>query len=336
MSQKRFFRAAVAALCMLIMLICSEPPAKVYAATGYNYVVLTQYSKTMQIGDEFYLIAVTSTGKTPTFSSSDKTVASVNTYGKVTAKKAGTATITAKITNGEASCKIKVTKTSITLSQTSISLENGYTARLTADVSTGHTPTYKSSKTSVASVDEDGLITANKPGEATITVTADKTSVTCKVKVKNPTVRLSKSSASLYRKGTVKLTVTKSSKSTPTWKSNKTSVATVDSDGTVTAIKNGTAIITVTVDGVSKTCEITVKKPTITFAKESVTLKEEATYQTNVTVSSGNTPEYTSSNVSVATVDENGLITAKSAGKATIYAKEDGTKVSMKVVVKSK
>jgi uncharacterized protein YjdB len=55
-----------------------------------------------------------------------------------------------------------------------------------------------------------------------------------------------------------------------------------------------------------------------------------------VTVSSGNTPEYTSSNVSVATVDENGLITAKSAGKATIYAKEDGTKESMKVVVKSK
>jgi uncharacterized protein YjdB len=290
----------------------------------------------MQIGDEFYLIAVTSTGKTPTFSSSDKTVASVNTYGKVTAKKAGTATITAKITNGEASCKIKVTKTSITLSQTSISLENGYTARLKADVSTGHTPTYKSSKTSVASVDEDGLITANKPGEATITVTADKTSVTCKVKVKNPTVRLSKSSASLYRKGTVKLTVTKSSKSTPTWKSNKTSVATVDSDGTVTAIKNGTAIITVTVDGVSKTCEVTVKKPTITFARESVTLKEGATCQANVTVSSGNTPEYTSSNVSVATVDENGLITAKSAGKATIYAKEDGTKESMKVVVKSK
>jgi uncharacterized protein YjdB len=321
---------------MLSILILSEPPATVYGATGYNYVVLTQYSRTMQIGEEFYLVAVTSTGKTPSFSSSDKTIASVNTYGKVTAKKAGTATITAKITNGEASCKIKVTKTTITLSQTSISLENGYTARLKAGVSTGHMPTFKSNKTSVATVDDDGLITANKPGEAIITVTADKTSVTCKVKVKSPTVKLSKSSVSLYRKGTVKLGVSRSSKSTPTWKSNKTSVATVDSDGTVTAIKNGTAIITVTVDGVSKTCEVTVKKPTITFAKESVTLKEGATCQANVTVSSGNTPEYTSSNVSVATVDENGLITAKSAGKATIYAKEDGTKESMKVVVKSK
>jgi uncharacterized protein YjdB len=185
-------------------------------------------------------------------------------------------------------------------------------------------------------VDDTGRITANKPGEATITVTADKTSVTCKVKVKEPTVKLSRTAVSLYRKETVRLSVSASSKSTPKWKTNKTSVATVDSDGTVTAIKNGTAIITVTVDGVSKTCEVTVRKPTIKFAKESVTLKEGATCQAKVTVSSGNAPEYSSSNVSVATVDEDGVITAKSVGKATIYAKEDGTKESMKVIVKSK
>jgi uncharacterized protein YjdB len=196
--------------------------------------------------------------------------------------------------------------------------------------------TYKSSKASVASVDETGLITANKPGEATITVTADKTSVTCKVKVREPSVKLSRTSVSLYRRETIRLSVSTSSKSTPKWKTNKTSVATVDSDGTITAVKNGTAIITVTVDGVSKTCEVTVKKPTITFAKNSVTLKEGAACQANVTVSSGNKPEYSSSNVSIASVDEDGVITAKSAGKATIYAKEDGAKESMKVVVTAK
>jgi uncharacterized protein YjdB len=318
------------------MLVFSDGRTCVYASDSYDYVVLTQYSKTMRIGDEFYLIALTSTGKTPKFSSSDSTVASVNTYGKITAKKAGTATITAKITNGEASCKVKVEKTIITLSQKSISLENGYSARLMAETSTGHPVTYKSSKKSVASVDESGRITANKPGEATITVTADKTSVTCKVTVREPTVKLSRTSASLYRRGTVSLSVSSTSKSTPKWKTNKTSVATVDNDGTVTAIKHGTAIITVTVDGVSKTCEVTVKKPTITFAKESVTLTEGKTCQADVTVSSGNRPEYSSSNVNVATVDEDGVITAKSAGKATIYAKEDGAKESMKVTVKAK
>jgi uncharacterized protein YjdB len=290
----------------------------------------------MRIGEEYYLIAVTSTGKKPSFSSSNSTVASVNTYGKITAKKAGTATITAKISGGEASCKVKVEKTVITLSQKNISLENGYSTRLTAKVSTGHAATYKSSKTSVATVDEAGVITANKPGEATITVTADKTSVTCKVTVKEPTVKLNRTAVSLYRKQTVRLSVSSTSKSTPKWKTNKKSVATVDSDGTVTAIKNGTAIITVTVDGVSKTCEVTVKKPTIKFDKDSVTLVAGATCQAKVTVSSGNTPEYSSSNVSVATVDENGTITARSAGKATIYAKEDGTKECMTVTVTSK
>jgi uncharacterized protein YjdB len=334
MSQKRFLRAAVAVLCMIAMLICSDGRICAYASGSYEYVLLTQYSKTMRIGDEFYLVAVTSTGKKPGYSSSDSAVASVNTYGKVTAKKAGTATITAKIANGEASCKVKVEKTTITLSQKNISLENGYSARLTATVSTGHAVTYKSSKASVASVDETGRITANKPGEATITVTADKTSATCKVKVKEPTVKLSRTAVSLYRRETVRLSVSSTSKSTPKWKTNKTSVATVDSDGTVTAVKNGTAIITVTVDGVSKTCEVTVKKPTITFAKDSVTLTEGASCQAKATVSSGNKPEYSSSNVSVATVDEDGVITAKSAGRATIYAKEDGTKESMKVIVK--
>ena len=75
-------------------------------SSGYEYVLLTKYTKTMKIGDEYYLTAITSTGKKPKFSSSDSAVASVNTYGKITAKKAGNATITAKIANGEASCRV--------------------------------------------------------------------------------------------------------------------------------------------------------------------------------------------------------------------------------------
>lgn len=65
-----------------------------------------------------------------------------------------------KIANGEASCRVTVEKTVITLSQKSISLENGYTARLKAETSTGHPVTYKSARSSIASVDENGVITA--------------------------------------------------------------------------------------------------------------------------------------------------------------------------------
>ena len=329
-TKKNFLKSALAVFCMVSMLLFSSYNGitTVYAASGDEYVLLTKYSKTMKIGDEYYLTAITSTGKKPKFSSSDSAVASVNTYGKITAKKAGNATITAKIANGEAGCRVTVEKTVITLSQKSISLENGYTARLKAETSTA--------RSSIASVDENGVITAKKPGETTITVTADKTAQTCKVTVKQPTVRLDRTSASLYRKGTLRLSVSSTSKSIPRWKTNKKSVATVDNEGKVTAIKNGTAIITVTVDGVSKTCEVTVKKPKITVGQEQISLVAGETCQPNVTVSSGNKPEYYSSNTNVATVNEIGMITAIGKGRAYIYAKEDGTKVRMTVTVKEK
>ena len=128
--------------------------------------------------------------------------------------------------------------------------------------------------------------------------------------VKQPTVRLDQTSASLYRKGTLRLSVSSTSKSIPRWKTNKKSVATVDNEGRVTAVKNGTAIITVTVDGVSKTCEVTVKKPKITVGQEQISLTAGETCQPKVTVSSGNKPEYYSSNTNVATVNETGMITA--------------------------
>ena len=165
-TKKNFLKSALAVFCMVSMLLFSSYNGitTVYAASGYEYVLLTKYTKTMKIGDEYYLTAITSTGKKPKFSSSDSAVASVNTYGKITAKKAGNATITAKIANGEASCRVTVEKTVITLSQKSISLENGYTARLNAETSTGHPVTYKSARSSIASVDENGVITAKKTG----------------------------------------------------------------------------------------------------------------------------------------------------------------------------
>lgn len=335
MSRKKYFlQAAFAVLCMVSMLLFpNRSSITAHASSGYEFILLNSYSKTMKIGDEAYLTAITSNGKKPSFSSSSSAIASVNTYGKITAKKAGTVKITAKIRNGEASCSVTVKKTEIRLSEKSVSLENGERHMLRVASSTGHPAKFKSSKSSVASVDENGLILAKKPGQADITVTVDKTAVKCSVTVKKPTLRLSKSAISLYRGGTAKLTVTSSSKSIPKWKTNKKSVATVDSNGTVTAVKNGTATVTVTVDGVSKTCSVTVKKPTITFETDTVTLSVGESYQTKAAVSSKNKPVYASSNSKVATVDGNGKVYAKSKGRAYIYAKEDGAKERMTVFV---
>ncbi len=166
-----------------------------------------------------------------------------------------------------------------------------------------------------------------------ITATADGTSVTCRVTVRYPRMKLNKSSVSLYRKQRVRLSVASSSKIRPKWKSNKKSVATVDPTGLVTAVKNGTALITATIDGISKTCEVTVKKPEIRFTNSRITLKVGQSCQLKAIVSSGNRPEYSSSNINRVSVDENGKIYAKALGKAYIYAKEDGTKERVEVVI---
>lgn len=335
LSKNKILRTASVVLCMVsVLLISGFHTTEIYGSSGYGFVVLGTYAKEMKIGDSFYLAAVTSNGKKPKFSSDNSKVASVNTYGKITAKKAGTAHITAKISNGEASCKVVVKKTTVKLKKSRVSLENGYSVKLTAESSTGHPVTWKSNKKSIAVVDERGWVTAKKPGTATITATVDGTAASCMVTVKQPTVRLNQTRLTLYRKGTAKLFVTSTSTSTPKWKSNKSSVATVDSQGRVTAVKNGTAVITVTVDGVKKTCEVTVKKPVISFETEEMSIAVGEIKKLQVTVSSGNKPTFSSSNTNVVSVDEDGKICGKSPGKAYIYAKEDGTKERLIVIVK--
>ena len=333
-SGKKVIRVALAILCMVSMLFISEyQKVEVYAASGYGFIFLSAYEKTLKTGDTYCLSVVSSGSKKPTFTSSDSKVASVNTYGKITAKKAGSTTITAKTKNAEASCKVTVTKTKVTLNKTSLTLES---AVLTAASSTGHKVTWKSAKTSIASVSENGKVTAKKPGTTTVTAKVDGTSVNCKVTVKSPTVRLMPSKISLYRREKYKLKVSSTSKTTPVWKTNKKNVATVDETGKVTAVKHGTAVITVTVDGVSKNCEVTVRSPKITFEQTTITLHPGERARVNATVSSGNQPAYSCSNSNVVSVDANGVITAKAAGRSYVYASEDGTKERMTVYVKEK
>ena len=330
-SGKKVIRVALAILCMVSMLFISEyQKVEVYAASGYGFIFLSAYEKTLKTGDTYCLSVVSSGSKKPTFTSSD------SKGGKITAKKAGSATITAKTKNAEASCKVTVTKTKVTLNKTSLILENGESAVLTAASSTGHKVTWKSAKTSIASVSENGKVTAKKPGTTTVTAKVDGTSVNCKVTVKSPTVRLMPSKISLYRREKYKLKVSSTSKTIPVWKTNKKSVATVDETGKVTAVKHGTAVITVTVDGVSKNCEVTVRSPKITFEQTTITLHPGERARVNATVSSGNQPAYSCSNSNVVSVDANGVITAKAAGRSYVYASEDGTKERMTVYVKEK
>lgn len=308
-------------------------PASIKASSSFAFILLSKYRAKVDIGDEFYIIAVSSNGKLPTWKSSNSKIASVNTYGKVTAKKAGTATVTAKIKNAEASCKVTVNKTKITIHKSDTRIERGESLKLTATTSNDSAVTWKSSKTSVATIDENGLVTGKKPGETTITASADGSSATLKIVIAAPKIQLSKTKITLYRGQTAQLSASVSSGINPKWKTNKKSVAIVDSSGKITAVKHGTAIITATLDGVSKACEVNVKQPVIKLDASELTVKKGDTKVIKATVSSGNPVVWSTSNPNIATIDETGCITAMLKGRAYVYASEDGIKMRCIVYV---
>lgn len=250
-------------LVVLIVLnsICS-PGCPALAATRKSpvFIILTNYSKTLDIGKEFYLGAIVSNGAMPTWKSSNSRVASVNTYGLVTAKKSGQAKITAKVSGAEARCTVSVKKTRIQLDPASVSIEHGERIQLEAYTSNVSPVQFKSKKPSVASVTDHGMICGEKPGSTYIIVSADGTKVTCRVKVKKPVITLSETRLTMSADTEKKLRAKTSSGLAPQWKSNKSSVAMVDDDGIVYAVKPGTARISAKLDGVTKYCTVKVVK----------------------------------------------------------------------------
>lgn len=105
------------------------------------------------------------------------------------------------------------------------------------------------------------------------------------------------------------------------WSSSNESVATVDQSGLVTAVKSGTATITYTVDGMSASCEVTVLGG-LTVTEKEVSLKVGETHQLNATVDPSTVkPTFASGDDRIATVDENGKITAVGEGTVTIYVR---------------
>lgn len=150
--------------------------------------------------------------------------------------------------------------------------------------------------------------------------------------VKNTTVKLEKAKANLYVKGTTNIKATvKNGKGKTTYKSSNPKVAKVNSNGKVTAVKKGTAKITITNNKVSKVFTVTVKNPKLN--KTSLALKKNKSYTLKVTGKVGKAT-FSTSNKKVATVNQKGKVVAKKKGKATITVKTNGMKLKCKVTVK--
>ncbi len=313
--------------------------------TPVTSVSLDRSSITLEEEQSTTLVATVSPNdaddKTVTWESSNSSIASVDSNGKVYAVKEGQAVVTATAGSKSASCTVNVSKkvipvTSVSLDKTSLALIKGEAATLTATVNpsdaTDKSATWSSSDATIASVDQSGKVTALAGGSVTIKAAAGEKFATCSVMITVPvsSVSLDKKTLSLIMGESATLTATvnpsDATDKTVTWSTSNASVATV-TNGLVKATGGGTATITVNASGKTATCTVNVAIPvsSITLNMSSVKLKQNETVQLSATVGPDDATDksvtWSSSDSSIATVDSNGKVKALKQGSAVISAK---------------
>ena len=148
-------------------------------------------------------------------------------------------------------------------------------------------------------------------------------------------IRLDRASAVLYTKGAKTLTLKASLTNlsgTIHWSSSNPAAATV-ANGTVTAKKAGTAVITAAVGTYKASCTITVKKPSLSV-KKSISVKKGKKTKLKVTALPKGSITFKSSNKKIAKVNKKGVIKGIKKGRCKITVKCNGLKKTVKVKVK--
>ena len=303
------------------------------------------------------------------WSSSDEKIASVNeTTGFVDTHKTGDVIIKASVpmNNLEAECVIHVLNNdvlvrNVKINNDKISLATGksYTLRYSVIPSnaTTHSFDFISSDTNVAVVNENGVIKAINPGTAIITVkskitTAKDTIIVNVYRYSNSSNNSNsnnninnnqtyyKTKSIVLSKENLELRVGEKSKLIATinplnayqqvnWASSNQKIATVDSNGIITGLKEGTVTISATtIDGISKVCKVNIKNDTfneqgINIIPKVITMEvgqnKNVEYNFYLQNISSNTIIWSSSNSLIASVS-NGIISAKKSGTCIIKA----------------
>ncbi len=227
--------------------------------------------------------------------------------------------------------------TSIRINVSQVTIQSGGQYQLSAIImpsNSSKTLKWSSSNSSVASVNNNGLVTGRNSGTATITCTTtdgSNLSASCTVTVAQLISSISmQGNLEIYTGNCQRLSITITPSNATTkglrWSSSNNNVASVN-DGVVTGIEPGTATVTcVTTDGSKKSasCTVVVKQGVtgITLNKTNVTLGVGNSAQLTASVypsnASNKSVSWSSSNNGVASVDNSGRVTGNGVGTATI------------------
>ena len=297
------------------------------------------------------------------WSSSDTSILVVSNAGVLTARKMGSASVWAKCHGVAGKGSLVVTDTmpaSVVVSPATASAAVGATVQLSAAVATrtgrplpGHAVKWTSSDTRYVTVSPTGVATGRLKGSAKVVATTSNVAGTAVVDVASAHIAalsVVPHAATVSSGSTVSLTANavdshgnSLSGRAVSWTTSNANIATISTTGVVTAAKIGYATITATSEGVTAASRVRVTSSGIalvTLAPASLGLVTGATKSLAVTLSdaAGNalpaaTMKWSSSNNNIASVSSSGVVTAKHAGSATVYAAVNGVTGKASVAV---
>lgn len=293
---------------------------------------ISQKKITINVGDK-YDLDIIGTEEIPKWTSWNINTVKVDGNGEVTAIRKGKTTVTARIGLRYEKCRVTVVDASVKLNKNTAVIyhggNSGHSICLKATVKGASKEVqWQTDNPKVAIVDDNGNVTAVSSGNAKITVVANGKTAACEIMVKENKIVLDVDNIQISTKGKGKnAKITHDivgSKKKVEWSTSNKNVAVV-SNGKVTGKSQGTAIITAKANGVSASCKVQVIQNSVAIdsQKELLYIGEDKKLLTNAGKKDKVT--WSSSDETIATVDEKGKITAIGAGTATITAELNDT-----------
>jgi uncharacterized protein YjdB len=351
---------------------CSSATSSDLGADGIAAVVVTPSASTLAVGAQLPLQAAVQdadgkliAGASVVWTVKDAAIASVSSAGVVTGLAIGATQVAANVNGHSGIAAITVQRTpvaSLVVRPSHVDAVPGLKTQLTGvaydagqNILSDRAIIWSSSNTAVATIDVNGMVTAVAPGTATLTGTAEGKSDVATITVTQAPVAsvvVTPNPLSMSVGQTTQLTATTADANGTVvtgrivaWTSSDSGVAKVSTDGVVTAVSSGSAVITATSEGKSGTATITVSNfavGSVTVLPSNSAIAPNASTQLSAIVRDVNGAVVTnrgviwsSSNPQVATVTGSGLVTGIAVGTVTITATSEGKSGTATVTVLS-
>lgn len=291
---------------------------------------------TVSVLKKGYVTASIGTSKTTGSNTKDVTI-------NIKGRKTGTVRLAVRCNGKKYTCTVTVKKPTVKLSDTSKSLTKGqsFTLALKNTSSTAKWSTKSSSILKLTKVSKNKYkVTGKKAGTTYVYAKVNGKTYKCKVTVKNPSPKISKTKTTIKYGKASTITLSNAVKKV-SWSSSNTSVVQVASSGTnrckakLTPAGVGSATVTAKSNGKTYKCKVTVKASTSPkLSKSSLTLETGDSEKLTVKGYKYTLRNWASSNKKVATVTGSGQVKAVAPGTAMISVKADGVTLKCKVTVK--